>query len=161
MSYSSPYHDEAERRPMLPGSSGSTSDSLWSSLYHSLCFPLDIFDESAYKHYHNTQNSSVASIFLLLNTMIGAGFLVQPAVFQSAGVIATTILYVFFAYATYTGAQILIYLADKTSLMDYTMVTIKLGGISMAILLNAAMVVFTVGAVLTYTLMLGKLDIIQ
>lgn len=103
-------------------------------------------------------NSSLASVFLLLNNMIGAGFLVQPYVFMSAGILLTTIAYIIFGVATYTGTQVLITIADYSCCFDFSVIVLNALGPIGAMALDLSVAIFNFGAILTYTLMLGSLS---
>jgi hypothetical protein len=46
-------------------------------------------------------NIPASTVFLMLNIMIGAGFLVQPYAFKKSGIILSTFFYMIFGYATY------------------------------------------------------------
>lgn len=103
-------------------------------------------------------NSYFASIILLLNNMIGAGFLVQPSVFESSGIIVATLMYIVFSMATFGGSQLLIAMADYSNSQDFSVIVLHALGPVGAALLDVSVIVFYFGAILTYTLMLGSLS---
>lgn len=103
-------------------------------------------------------NSYFASIVLLLNNMIGAGFLVQPSVFESSGIIVATLMYIMFSMTTFGGSQLLIAMADYSNSQDFSVIVLHALGPIGAVLLDISVIVFYFGAILTYTLMLGSLS---
>jgi amino acid permease len=103
-------------------------------------------------------NSILSSVFLLLNNMIGAGFLVQPYVFKESGIFLATIVYICLATATFMGTQLLIAIADYSGRYDFSVIVLNALGPIGAISLDFCVVIFNIGAILTYTLMLGSLS---
>lgn len=138
---------------------GSGSDSFWNTLYRAVltCIPLDkifLVDESTVK----IRNSRTASVFLLLNTMIGAGVLVQPSVFNSTGVILATLIFILVGYFTYIGVKLLIKIAEQSGHMDYAKIALYGLGPYGAIAVDLSIVIFNGGTILSYALYIGELS---
>lgn len=53
------------------------------------------------------KNSNLSTIFLLLNTMIGSGILVQPYVFKMTGIIFVIIEYLLISWMIYEGIKLM------------------------------------------------------
>lgn len=103
-------------------------------------------------------NSPISTIFLILNVMIGAGFLVQPYVFKQSGILTATILYAYFAYSCFEGASLLIHLAKHYQIFDFADIVFACFGIYGAVSLDSSIVCIMGGSVLSYALLLGSLS---
>lgn len=103
-------------------------------------------------------NSPLATTFLILNVMIGSGFLVQPYVFKEAGILTATFLYVVFSYACYEAAALLVYLAKRIRIYDFSGVIHHCFGTYGAIALDMSIIGVLGGSVLSYALLLGSLS---
>ena len=66
------------------------------------------------------RNTAWGTLFLMLNVMLGAGFLVQPSVFKSAGVIVASFYYLLFGFFCYAGCDVLLYVARQTGCYNYS-----------------------------------------
>ena len=72
-------------------------------------------------------NSPALTIFLLVNTMIGAGILNMPQVFRKAGIFMGLCGFVATAAATWLGLNLLIMLGERMGVMDYGAIARKHG----------------------------------
>lgn len=108
-------------------------------------------------------NSSIATFFLLLNSMIGSGIFVQPYVFKEVGIVLALCLYVVVGTAIFTGVDLLMKSADKFSIFDYSKLASKVLGPGGQQLVDALVVIGNLGSLVTYMLIVGTLtnDIIE
>lgn len=66
------------------------------------------------------ENSWLSTFFLLLNTMIGSGILVQAYVFRKAGIILAIVEYALVLIMNYRAARILVLAADRCEEYNYS-----------------------------------------
>lgn len=104
------------------------------------------------------KNSNTATIFLLLNTMIGSGIVVQAYVFSKAGIVAAIFEYIIVGIVMYMGVELLIRSAERADIFNYSQLADTVLGpwgrftVDMSITINNA------GALLSYILIIGSLS---
>lgn len=103
------------------------------------------------------QNSHLATVFLLLNTMIGSGIVVQPYVFSQAGVVVTLWAYLIIGVMIYFGVDMLIRAAEKVGIYHYSEVAEKVLGPYGRVVVDLSIVINNAGALLSYILIVGSL----
>ncbi len=102
-------------------------------------------------------NTDLSTMFLILNTMIGSGILVQPYVFQQSGIVAAIFEYSIICSMIYLGSELIIKCGEEAKIHDYSsLVGTVLGGywntiVDVSIVLNGA------GALLSYVIIIGSL----
>ena len=64
-------------------------------------------------------NNFTTTLFLLLNSMIGSGILVQGYVFYKSGIIVVLFEYIIIGTMNYAGVEILITCAQYTNVFNY------------------------------------------
>lgn len=102
-------------------------------------------------------NSFISSLFLLLNTMIGSGVLVQPYVFSQAGVVSVPIEYIIIGMLNFSSIQILLLCAHKLDVFDYSGVAETTLGRTGQIIVDMCLVIGGSGSLLSYVLIIGSL----
>eukprot|EP01038_Epipyxis_sp_PR26KG_P003976 gene3976-5697_t len=130
--------------------------------YLCFCLPYDwiLNDEntrSSIDESKRIKNSSLSTFFLLLNTMIGSGILVQAYVMRESGVVAATIEYIVIGLMIYAGVAILIRVAEKRAVYDYTELMNDIFGPYGGLSIDLAIIVNNFGALLSYILIIGTL----
>jgi amino acid permease len=105
----------------------------------------------------HVKNSRVATIFLLLNTMIGSGILVQPYVFRESGLILAFFEYIAIGYLMYIGAEFLIKLGVSCNIYDYSHLAHSILGHYGSVAVNLSIVVTNAGGLLSYIIIIGSL----
>ena len=114
-----------------------------------------VVDESKIHALHSS-NSSIMTVFLLLNTMIGSGILNQPAVFQTAGVVSATIMLVITACFTWLGLVALIDTGVKFGKFDYSELSLFAFGKHGETLVDICIAIGNFGALLSYMIVIGS-----
>ena len=114
-----------------------------------------VVDESKIHALHSS-NSSIMTVFLLLNTMIGSGILNQPAVFQTAGVVSATIMLVVTACFTWLGLVALIDTGVKYGKFDYSELSLFAFGKHGETLVDICIAIGNFGALLSYMIVIGS-----
>eukprot|EP01031_Cornospumella_fuschlensis_P029050 gene29050-35064_t len=104
------------------------------------------------------KNSNQATIFLLLNTMIGSGIVVQAYVFSRAGIVATIFEYIIVGVMMYQGVVLSIRSADKAKIFHYSQLAEYTVGNIGRYLIDVSIVVNNAGALLSYILIIGTLS---
>ncbi|RYH14141.1 hypothetical protein EON65_34075 [archaeon] len=109
------------------------------------------------------KNSNQATIFLLLNTMIGSGIVVQAYVFSQAGIVATIFEYIIVGIMMYQGVVLCIRSADKAKIFHYAQLAEYTVGNIGRYLIDVSIVINNAGALLSYILIIGTLssDVLQ
>ena len=159
---------DAEIKPLL-GNSSSSSSSLSSSnkiSYYCYCIPYEISERG---ELIRAKNSVVSAVFLLVNTMIGSGILIQPYVFKMSGIGATILEYIIIAIMTHTGVDILIISADKydrynnkddnDSIWNYAELAVRSLGTYSDNVVDLLIVIGSIGEIISYLLIIGTLMI--
>lgn len=148
--------DSRESRPILPAPEKSISciDSII-SWFHD--------DQQLSEDLKSKKISDVDAVFLLMNTMVGAGVLQQAMVFEYCGIVSATILFVIIGYFTYLGAKTLSRLADASGGTEYSEIAYRAFGMWGALTVDIAIVLFNFTTVITYIIYMGSLmnDIIN
>lgn len=148
--------DSRESRPILPAPEKSISciDGILSWFYD---------DQQLSEDLKSKKISDVDAVFLLMNTMVGAGVLQQAMVFEYCGIISATILFVIIGYFTYLGAKTLSRLADASGCTEYSEIAYRAFGMWGALTVDIAIVLFNFTTVITYIIYMGSLmnDIIN
>jgi sodium-coupled neutral amino acid transporter 11 len=102
-------------------------------------------------------NSDISTFFLILNTMIGSGILVQPYMFSQAGIVAAIFEYIIISFMTFFGAEIMIRSSDKTNIFDLSSVGHHILGEYFGKLVDFAIFIHGAGALLSYIIIIGSL----
>lgn len=103
------------------------------------------------------KNGIIATIFLLLNSMIGSGILVQAYVFRKSGIISVLFEYIIIGSMNYIGVNTLILLAEKQNIFDYSKLVKSILGNYGECLVDCCIVISGFGSLLSYILIIGKL----
>ena len=106
----------------------------------------------------HAKNSSLATIVLLLNSMIGSGILVQAYVFREAGIVNTIVEYALVGTMTFVGVDLLIRCADQTQIFEYSELCTAAFGASGETVLDVSVVTGALGALLSYIVIIGSLS---
>eukprot|EP01038_Epipyxis_sp_PR26KG_P009929 gene9929-13357_t len=108
-------------------------------------------------------NGPTTTIFLLLNTMIGSGILVQAYVFKETGIILSIITYLVISGMTLAGVLILIYSATEVHLYDYATLAFHALGEIGSNIFDISIVLNNAGCLLSYIIIIGTLlkDVVQ
>ena len=101
-------------------------------------------------------NSPTLTIFLLVNTMIGAGILNMPQVFKEAGIFMGLCGFVVTAFATWLGLNLLIMLGERMGVMDYGAIARKNFGQRGVQFVDWCIVIHGFGAMLSYLITIGE-----
>jgi amino acid permease len=115
------------------------------------------FDVLFMKDLQSIKISRVDAVFLLANTMIGAGVLQQAQVFQESGIITAVVLFVIVSYFTFLGVRTLASLADVTGCVEYAEIAYRAYGIRAAVLIDICIVLFNFTTVISYIMYMGAL----
>jgi sodium-coupled neutral amino acid transporter 11 len=102
-------------------------------------------------------NSSLSTVFLILNTMIGSGILVQPYVFQQSGIVAAIFEYMIILVMIFLGSEMIIKCGECVKIYDYSDAVANILGERFSIVLDVAIVVNGVGSTLSYIIIIGSL----
>jgi sodium-coupled neutral amino acid transporter 11 len=103
------------------------------------------------------KNSDLSTMFLILNTMIGSGILVQPYVFQQSGIVATIFEYIIFCYMIFTGAELMVLCGNKVGIYDFSEVVHNIIGEWGMFIVDVAIVFIGAGSLLSYIIIIGSL----
>ncbi len=122
------------------------------------CIPLDWIFIPDDGHDISIRNSNIATLFLLLNTMIGSGIIVQGYVFAQSGILAALFEYVVISIMIYTGVEMIVRCAQHTDIFDYAELVRNIfpqyyGGV----VIDFCIVLSNAGALLSYILVIGSL----
>jgi amino acid permease len=104
------------------------------------------------RHVHN---SSILTVFLLLNTMIGSGILNQPQVFLDAGVIPSTIMLAVTAFFTWLGLVALIDVGAQFEKFDFSELSHFAFGKWGEVLVDISIATGNFGSLLSYIIVIG------
>jgi amino acid permease len=121
------------------------------------CIPVEWVVLPEDGHEIQIQNSNVSTLFLLLNTMIGSGIVVQAYVFSQSGITAAIIEYIVIGIMIYLGADMLINVGAATEIYDYSQLTESVLGKYGKFLIDISIVINNAGALLSYILIIGTL----
>ena len=115
--------------------------------------------EWVYKIDHpvNVNNHALATIFLLLNTMIGAGVFVQAHIFRKSGVVIMLFEYLIIGYLNLTGCIILMHCSERKKIYEYSALTEMILGTNGAITVDVCIALGNYGNLIVYILLLGSL----
>lgn len=102
------------------------------------------------------KNSDLSTIFLLLNSMIGSGIVVQAYVFSQSGIIVCIFEYIVIAIMNYVGINLLVQCAEETKIFDFSGVAEAILGPRGALLVDGCMVIGGIGAEISYILIVGS-----
>lgn len=102
-------------------------------------------------------NDSTATLYLLLNSMIGIGILFQAYVFKRTGVILATIEYILVAVMNTWGIEMLVNCAEHKQIFDYSGVATAILGPYGGLGVDASIALANAGAILTDILVIGTL----
>ena len=102
-------------------------------------------------------NSAVSTVFLLLNTMIGSGILVQAYAFSRSGLVLAIFEYIIIGTLNYMGVDILIRCAVASNIFDFPQLASSFLGPWGATAVDASVVMMNAGALLSYILIIGTL----
>lgn len=100
-------------------------------------------------------NSRWATVFLLLNTMIGSGILNQPEVFKEAGILGATVMFVISAVFIWTGIVALIECGEEHKKLDYSELAKYAFPSWGELIIDAMIVLNNFGALLSYITVVG------
>mmetsp|Transcript_27199 Transcript_27199/g.38699 ORF Transcript_27199/g.38699 Transcript_27199/m.38699 type:complete len:451 (-) Transcript_27199:40-1392(-) len=103
-------------------------------------------------------NSVLYSIFLVLNTMIGSGIFNQPFVVANTGVALFVIMFAVAATFTWLGLVTLVEVGVSLNLMDYGSVASYTFGAFGEWLVEFAICIYSIGALLSYVIVIGSLS---
>lgn len=103
------------------------------------------------------RNSSIATVFLLLNTMIGSGIIVQAYVFSQSGIVSTIIEYVVIGTMMFYGVEMIIKVAVRRDIFDFSAVADNVLGVYGRLAVDLSIVINNAGALLSYILIIGTL----
>lgn len=103
------------------------------------------------------RNSSLTTVFLLLNTMIGSGIIVQAYVFSQSGIVSTIIEYVVIGTMMFYGVEMMIKVAVRRDIFDFSAVADNILGVYGRLAVDLSIVVNNAGALLSYILIIGTL----
>lgn len=101
--------------------------------------------------------SDIDAVFLLLNTMVGAGVLQQAMAFEYCGIGSGVVLFVVIGYFTYLGANTLAGLADTSGCGEYAEIAFKANGFWGALSVDTSIVLFNFTTVVMYIIYMGSL----
>ena len=102
-------------------------------------------------------NSDLSTMFLLLNSMIGSGILVQAYVIKEAGLIVIVFEYIVITIMNYTGVESLIRCSESKLIYDYADLAESIYGGYGSITVDASMIIYGYGSLLSYVLIIGSL----
>jgi amino acid permease len=108
-------------------------------------------------HEVKIENSNVSTAILLVNTMIGAGIIVQPFVFSQAGMASAFIEYLVIGIMIFLGVEMLALCGESRQIFDYSKLTESLLGTYGKLAVDISIVVTGAGALLSYILVIGSL----
>jgi hypothetical protein len=106
---------------------------------------------------HKPSNGPNESVFLLLNTMVGAGVLFQAYVFMKSGILWTTIEYIFVGFFSWLSIKLLIEMSEIHDIYDYTLLCDKVFGKRGRQAADAGIVFAQGGSLITYVIIIGTL----
>jgi len=112
-------------------------------------------ESSLSKSHSPPENGKSATVFLLLNTMIGSGILNQPQVFSQAGIVGTLLLYVIGACSVFLGLQLLIECGVKHKKLGFTELANHAFGRKGDLIADLAVVLSNFGGLLSYLTVVG------
>ena len=103
------------------------------------------------------KNSDLSTMFLILNTMIGSGILVQAYVFQQSGIVAAIFEYSIICTMIYLGAELIIQCGDIIQVHDYSGCVGTILGPWGSFVVDISIVFNGAGALLSYVIIIGSL----
>lgn len=102
------------------------------------------------------KNSDLSTVFLMLNSMIGSGIVVQAYVFSQSGIIVCVFEYIVIAIMNYVGITLLVQCAEETKIFDYSGLAEAIMGPRGATLVDGCIAIGGVGSLLSYILIIGS-----
>lgn len=106
----------------------------------------------------NLVNSPVSTVFLILNIMIGSGFLLQASVFLEAGIILAIFFYLFVGTICYQACILMLAVCRKLHTYDVSDASYACLGVYGAVAWDLSIVLTLGGSLLSYLLLLGSLS---
>jgi sodium-coupled neutral amino acid transporter 11 len=102
-------------------------------------------------------NSAMSTTFLLLNSMIGSGILVQAYVFKETGLILATFEYIAIGCMIYAGVDLTTRCADQIQVFDYSRMATHYLGRRGGLVVDYSFVINNIGGIISYILIVGSL----
>ncbi|KAJ1402951.1 transmembrane amino acid transporter protein-domain-containing protein [Ochromonadaceae sp. CCMP2298] len=102
-------------------------------------------------------NGPTECAFLLLNTMIGSGILLQAHVFMKSGILWTTMEYIVVGFASWLSVKLMIEMSAIHNVYDYTGLCDKVFGARGSRAADAGIVFAQGGSLISYVLVIGLL----
>lgn len=128
------------------------------SKYFCFCIPMDWIVLPPDGHEVKIGNSELSTTFLLLNTMIGSGILVQAYVFMKTGILLALVEYLIIGCMIYGGVDLMTRCADEAKIYHcYSKVVMMYLGEYGGLVVDWAFVINNAGALLSYILIVGSL----
>ena len=90
-------------------------------------------------------NSDLSTMFLLLNSMIGSGILVQAYVFKEVGLIVIVFKYIVITIMNYAGVESLIRCSESKLIYDYSDLAESIHGEYGSIAVDTSMIIYGYG----------------
>lgn len=103
------------------------------------------------------KNGMLGTIFLLLNSMIGSGILVQPYMYSKTGILLAFFEYFVVSVMLYQGVQMLVRCAELKDNYDFTDIVNKILGVKWGYFLDISVTLNNLGALISYVLIIGTL----
>jgi amino acid permease len=124
------------------------------SSYICCCIPSDwVLVEGASK----PMNSSMSTVILLLNNMIGSGILAQAYVFMSTGIALASFEYALFGIIVFLGVHLLVKSAIQLQMFDYGEVADACLGPRGELVVDLSIFIGSVGGIAAYIIIIGTL----
>lgn len=101
------------------------------------------------------KNNFTTTYFLLLNSMIGSGILVQGYVFYKSGIVVVLFEYIIIGTMNYAGVEVLIACAQYTNIFNYADLADKILGYYGALAVDVCIFIGGYGSLLSYILIIG------
>ena len=97
-------------------------------------------------------NSDLSTMFLLLNSIIGSGILVQAYVFKEVGLIVIVFKYIVITIMNYAGVESLIRCSESKLIYDYSDLAESIHGEYGSIAVDTSMIIYGYGSLVPYVL---------
>lgn len=125
--------------------------------YIFFCIPEDwvIIPEDG--HEVKVENSNLSTAILLINTMIGAGIIVQAYVFSQAGLVSAIFEYIIIGIMIYFGVEMLAISGENRQIFDYSQLANSVLGNWGKLTVDISVVITNAGALLSYIIVIGSL----
>lgn len=101
------------------------------------------------------KNSELSTVFLLLNSMIGSGIVVQAYAFSQTGIVLCIFEYLIIAAMNYAGVDMLLKCAEATQVYDYSKLAERILGRNGTLAVDISIVFGAIGSLLSYILIIG------